>query len=67
MISIAAVHQSYHTSTIEEFVILGNDALIKCTIPSFVSDFVTVVGWVDSEGNQFLRKNDHFGKCFPLL
>ncbi len=37
------------------YVILGNDALVRCTIPSFVADFVSVVGWVDSEGNQFYK------------
>ena len=38
----------------EESVILGNDVVIKCNIPSFVADFVSVVGWVDSEGSTFL-------------
>lgn len=32
-------------------VILGNDALIKCDIPSFVADFVSVTSWIDNEGN----------------
>ena len=38
----------------EESVILGNDVVVKCNIPSFVADFVSVVGWVDSEGSTFL-------------
>ena len=36
------------------YVIIGNSALIKCEIPSFVSDFVNVVSWVDNEGNSIL-------------
>jgi hypothetical protein len=28
----------------------GNAALLKCSIPSFVADFLHVVGWIDSEG-----------------
>jgi hypothetical protein len=34
-----------------ESVIVGNDAIFKCSAPSFVSDFVSVDSWVDSEGN----------------
>jgi hypothetical protein len=48
------VSQSYETQPIDEYVIVGNDALFKCTIPSYVSDFVTVVGWVDNEGGAIL-------------
>ncbi len=28
----------------------GNAALLKCSIPSFVADFLHVTGWIDSEG-----------------
>ena len=31
--------------------IRGNDVLVKCDIPSFVTDFVTVAEWVDNEGD----------------
>lgn len=30
--------------------ILGNDALLKCKIPSFVADFVNVVSWQEEQG-----------------
>ncbi len=46
----SAVSQKYSTKAMDEYVILGNDALVACKVPSFVSDFVDVVGWVD--GNQ---------------
>ena len=49
--------QLYNTGSHEEYVIVGNDVLLKCTIPSFVADFLTVVGWVDSEGNEYLSSN----------
>ena len=42
--------QQYKTTAHEEFVIVGNDALMKCNIPSFMSDFVSVTSWVNSEG-----------------
>ena len=37
----------------EEYVIVGNDAIMKCKIPSFVADFVSVVSWQDAEGNEY--------------
>lgn len=37
----------------KEYVILGNDALMKCSIPSFVADSLVVTSWLDNEGNEF--------------
>jgi len=37
----------------ESYAILGNDVLIKCELPSFVADMVTVANWHDSEGNEY--------------
>jgi hypothetical protein len=34
----------------------GNSAIIKCSIPSFVADFVHVVGWTDEEGKEYLNE-----------
>ena len=42
--------QLYKTDASQEYVILGNDAVLKCQYPSFVSEFLTVLGWADSEG-----------------
>ncbi len=48
----AAVIQPYETDVGKEYVIGGNDALMKCSVPSHVADFVSVVSWIDSEGNE---------------
>ena len=48
MFSVALT--SYRVVVDEEQVMLGNEILLKCDIPSFVADFVVVDGWVDSEG-----------------
>ena len=48
-----AVNQNYETEADNEYVILGNTALVKCEIPSFVSDLIQVVGWEDNMGNIF--------------
>ena len=39
------------------YVIIGNSALFKCEIPSFVTDFVSVVNWSDQEGNDYFMGN----------
>lgn len=36
-----------------EYVIRGNTAVLKCTIPSFVADFVKVESWLGSDGTEF--------------
>lgn len=33
----------------EEYVLRGNAAVLKCAIPSFVSDFVVVSAWIIDE------------------
>ena len=37
----------------ENYVIKGNDAILKCDIPSFVTDLVDISGWIDSSGNEY--------------
>ena len=44
-----------------EHVMLGNDLLFKCGIPSYVGDFVSVLSWHDSEGRDFFASR-HYGK-----
>ena len=53
----SVVGQTYTTQLLDEYVIIGNDALFKCTIPSYVTDFVSVVSWVDSEGETIMPSN----------
>ena len=47
--------QVYKTSSHEEYVMVGNDALVQCVVPSFVADLVSVVQWEESEGTVYLR------------
>ena len=57
--SFKAVWQDYSTKAEDEYVIQGNDVLIKCKIPSFVSDFVQIVGWIDNEENSIMPGLNH--------
>lgn len=45
------VTQFYQIRVIDEYVLLGNSVVLKCLVPSFVADFVQVLGWVDDNGN----------------
>lgn len=33
----------------EEYILRGNAAILKCQIPSFVSEYVSVASWIISE------------------
>lgn len=61
----AVVHQFYQTRVIDEFVLRGNAATLKCLVPSFVSDFVQVVEWVADDGSSFAssRADDGYGNA----
>ncbi|XP_022815112.1 Down syndrome cell adhesion molecule-like protein Dscam2 isoform X29 [Spodoptera litura] len=50
----AVVSQAYAVNLMEEYVLRGNSAILKCHIPSFVSEYVTVISWIISEGDQEL-------------
>ena len=63
MLNFSVANQIFKTSSNEEYVIVGNDALMKCIIPSFVSDWVAVVGWEDSEGDLYHRDHPALGKA----
>lgn len=56
------VHQNYEPRVIDEDVLRGNAAIVKCLIPSFVSDYVQVVEWVtDDESLSAFSLNDSAG------
>jgi len=50
------VIQNYESELMPtEYVIRGNSAILKCSVPSFVADFITVESWVTSEGQTYTR------------
>lgn len=58
------VSQDYVTEAENEYVIRGNSAVMKCKIPSFVSDFVSIDAWLSDEGEELsLQSASHdYGK-----
>lgn len=59
------VAQFYQTRVIDEFVLRGNSAILKCNLPSFVSDFVTVDAWLSDDGLEYRANHNMLGTiCF---
>lgn len=42
----------------DEHVLRGNTGILKCHIPSFVSDFVYVSSWIETDGTEYFTQND---------
>ncbi|XP_040165882.1 Down syndrome cell adhesion molecule-like protein Dscam2 isoform X32 [Anopheles arabiensis] len=65
----AVVSQYYEVDVNKEHVILGNSAIFKCLIPSFVADFVDVVSWTsgdDEEETHVYSADAYDGKYMVL-
>jgi len=50
------VSQQFVTEAENEYVIRGNSAVMKCKIPSFVADFVSVEAWISDSGDVYTYK-----------
>lgn len=57
MVLFLVVAQNYEIDVIKEFAIRGNAAVMKCQVPSYVSDFVHVVSWVTEDSEYTLGSN----------
>ncbi|XP_061517376.1 cell adhesion molecule Dscam2 isoform X47 [Anopheles gambiae] len=63
----AVVNQYYEAEVVSEYVIKGNTAVLKCNIPSFVTDFVKVESWIGSDGSLYNASSfDTDGKYMVL-
>lgn len=60
------VNQFYDAEIIKEYVIRGNTAVLKCSIPSFVADFVYVESWIDEEGTVYTA-SENYGEILLSL
>ncbi|XP_060864186.1 cell adhesion molecule Dscam2 isoform X2 [Metopolophium dirhodum] len=72
----AVIEEPYRSEVNNEYVIRGNSVVLKCSIPPFIADFVTVVSWQDNSGNVYEPSlieenpvnslNNHDGKYLVL-
>ena len=61
MLLVTVVHQTYQTDVNVEHVIRGNSAIVKCSIPSFVADYLAVETWLVDNDDIAGRHTDHWG------
>ncbi|XP_043640529.1 Down syndrome cell adhesion molecule-like protein Dscam2 [Drosophila teissieri] len=54
----AVVPQSYTVNVMDESILRGNSAILKCHIPSFVADFIVVDSWVEDEEQVIYPQED---------
>lgn len=47
------VNQLYTVNVMDESILRGNTAILKCHIPSFVADYVFVSGWTSDDGDEY--------------
>lgn len=53
------VNQFYDPEILgKEYIMRGNAAILKCTIPSFVADFVHVEAWIDEDGKEYMPSSE---------
>lgn len=64
--TFTVVLQNYVTGTEDEYVILGNTAVIKCKVPSFVADFVSIDSWITSDDQEYRYLNDRYGRNITM-
>lgn len=53
MLYYTVIEEPYRSEVNNEYVIRGNSVVLKCSVPPFIVDFVTVVSWQDESGNVF--------------
>ncbi|XP_044270286.1 Down syndrome cell adhesion molecule-like protein Dscam2 isoform X42 [Tribolium madens] len=63
----AVVSQSYNANVMDESVLKGNTAIFKCHIPSFVSDYVSVVSWLQDDNDEIVNKDDRYDSKYLVL
>ncbi|KAH8025168.1 hypothetical protein HPB51_004150 [Rhipicephalus microplus] len=62
-----AVNQEFDVQVYDEFVIKGNTGVLRCQIPSFVKEYVSVTSWVRDDGLVIHADTDSSGRytVFP--
>ena len=64
---LLVVEQNYRTRVEAEDVTLGNSVFLECQIPSYASDLVSVVAWVDEETGCFkVNSTTDFAKTWGV-
>lgn len=55
------VIQHYDIDASKEYIIRGNAGILKCQLPSFIADFISVVAWETDSNETFYANENNFG------
>lgn len=50
-----------------EYVIRGNSAILKCSIPSYIAEFVSIEAWIREDGEVYLPEHQQNAKTGQTL
>lgn len=56
------VIQHYDIDASKEYVIRGNAGIVKCQLPSFVADYLSIVAWETDLNETFRAKDESYGR-----
>ncbi|XP_054713933.1 cell adhesion molecule Dscam2-like [Uloborus diversus] len=61
------VKQPYKIQVFDEYTVSGNTAVLRCSIPSFMKDYVIVTSWVRDDSRTIMASSDRGGRysIFP--
>lgn len=60
------VNQKYAVQVHDEYVMVGNTAILKCQVPTYMSEIVMVTAWVQDTGMHLYPNTDIGGKYIVL-
>ncbi|XP_064480697.1 cell adhesion molecule Dscam1-like isoform X2 [Ornithodoros turicata] len=63
----AVVRQAYQAEVYDEYVVTGNTAVMKCHIPGFVRDFVTVTSWIEEPSGTVIDSSSATGTKYQVF
>lgn len=63
---LSVVIQPYEAEADNEYVIRGNAAIMKCEIPSYVADFISVDMWADSDSGTYYPNDNQYGRHLSI-
>lgn len=62
----AVVKQKYEVQVYDEYVISGNTAVLRCQVPSYVTEYIMVTSWIQ-DGIINIYPNTDTGRFFHSL
>ncbi|XP_054712942.1 LOW QUALITY PROTEIN: cell adhesion molecule DSCAM-like [Uloborus diversus] len=60
------IKQRFDPQVYDDFVVRGNTAVMRCHLPTFVKEYVTVDSWIRDD-KQILKRNDMKGSSYTVL